>query len=402
MQTLWQNMRSGARMPVNKLGFTLIAAATLAVGIGANSELSRSGYVHARELQSKSQLTGVFDSPRLAALEREVKAGNRAALQHFWEDVKGKLPLVEAIPGNDQLRRVIFLWRGGDDARDIRFIGPVPLEVRQNPLSRVADTDVWFLTARFPVAARFSYAFGRAGKWFSDPLNPQTFRSRFWVELPGAPPQRWTRAQPDVPQGALKGEKLRSEILKEERSIVIYTPAGFDLQRGPYGVLVLFDGEVYRTIVPTPTILDNLRASKKIHPLVALLVDNMGEEMRNRDLQCSAPFADFLAKELVPWARQHYRLSQDPKQTIVGGSSYGGLSAGCCAFRYPEVFGNVLSQSGSFGYYPGWNDDSDRTDSSPFGWLIRQFVTTRKLPIRFYLEAGLFETAHADRKSVGK
>jgi enterochelin esterase family protein len=26
--------------------------------------------------------------------------------------------------------------------------------------------------------------------------------------------------------------------------------------------------------------------------------------------------------------------------------------------------------------------------------LIRQFVTTRKSPIRFYLEAGLFETAH--------
>jgi enterochelin esterase-like enzyme len=75
----------------------------------------------------------------------------------------------------------------------------------------------------------------------------------------------------------------------------------------------------------------------------------------------------------------------------VGGSSYGGLSAACCAFRYPEVFGNVLSQSGSFGYYPGWHGD-DQTDSSPFGWLIRQFVTTRKLPIRFYLEAGLFET----------
>lgn len=77
----------------------------------------------------------------------------------------------------------------------------------------------------------------------------------------------------------------------------------------------------------------------------------------------------------------------------MGGSSLGGLGAAFCAFHHPGVLGAVLSQSGSFGYYPGWETDSGRTDSSPFGWLIRKFVTTRKLPIRFYLEAGMFETA---------
>ena len=224
-----------------------------------------------------------------------------------------------------------------------------------------------------------------------DTLNPHKFGNRSLAELPGAPPQPWIRVQSDVPKGSLKQEKFSSAILKEERTVSIYTPAGYDPQGGPYGLVVLFDGEAYSSDVPTPTILDNLVASKKIHPLVALLVDS--GETHDRDLQCSAQFADFLAKELLPWARQRYRLSPDPKQTIVGGSSYGGLSAAYCAFRHPEVFGNVLSQSGSFGYYPGW-DSGNSTDSSPFGWLIRQFVTTRKLPIRFYLEAGLFETAH--------
>jgi enterochelin esterase family protein len=70
-----------------------------------------------------------------------------------------------------------------------------------------------------------------------------------------------------------------------------------------------------------------LVASKKIHPLVALLVDNPSATTRGRDLQCSTPFADFLAKELLPWARQHYRFSAEPEQTIVGGPSLGGLSA---------------------------------------------------------------------------
>jgi enterochelin esterase-like enzyme len=398
MRTSLQALRYFARMLLNKPGFSLIAIIMLDLGIAANMELLQAGYAHAREARSKPQKTDEFDSPRMAALAKEVKAGNQAAVEQFWEDSKGKIPLVETIPENDQFRLVTFLWRGGDEARDLdlRVAGSLPPKLEEKPFSRLAETDVWFLTVQLPVAARFTYMFtGKLGKkrGYADPLNPLKFGYASLVELPGAPPQPWIRVQPDAPKGALKQEKLRSAILKEERAVSVYTPAGYDPNGGPYGLLILFDGEAYRDVIPTPTVLDNLVASRKIHPLVALLVDS--GETRDRDLQCSAPFADFLAKELLPWARQRYRLSADPKQTIVGGSSYGGLSAAYCAFRHPEVFGNVLSQSGSFGYYPGWDSDNDRADWSSFGWLIRQFVTTRKLPIRFYLEAGLFEAAHS-------
>ena len=394
MQTLSQDPRYGLRMLLKNHGFTLMVALALSLCIVANTALSRGGYVHARELQSKPELPDSLDSPRLAALAREVKAGNHGAVQQFWEDVKGKIPLVETIPENDQLRLVTFLWRGGAETRDLdlRVAASAPPGLDQKPFSRLAETDVWFLTTRLPVALRLTYTFtGNLGKkrGTADPLNPLKFGGWSFVELPGAPPQPWIRIQPDVPKGILKQEKVSSAILKEEREFSVYTPAGYDQRGGPYWLLILFDGEAYRDLIPTPTILDNLLASRKIHPLVALLVDS--GETRDRDLQCSAPFAGFLAKELLPWARQRYRFSADPKQMIVGGSSYGGLSAAYCALRHPEVFGAVLSQSGSFGYYAGWDSDNDRTDSSPFGWLIRQFVTTRKLPIKFYLEAGLFE-----------
>jgi enterochelin esterase-like enzyme len=332
-----------------------------------------------------------LDSPRLIALDRKVKAGNRAALKLFWEEVQGKTPLVEPLPGDDNLRRVTFLWRGGTEASEVRLDGQIPPDSQDAPLLRLANTDVWFLTLRLPATARFTYGFKRPGKRrIADPLNPMRFRSSSFAELPAAPPQSWTVIQPAVPKGAVTSEKLRSENLKEERSVSIYTPPGYDAKSGSYGLLVLFDGQDYRGPMPIPTILDNLLAAKKIRPLVAILVDNLNEESRDRDLECYPPFADFLAKELVPWARQRFRFSNEPERTIVGGVSLGGLTAAYCALRYPEVFGNVLSQSGAFSYFPDW-DDQEENDTAPFGWLIRQFVTARKLPIRFYLEAGLFE-----------
>ena len=342
-------------------------------------------------LQPKPKAPNRLESPRLTALARQVNAGNRAAVKQFWEEVQGKTPLVEPVPGDDHLRRVTFLWRGGAEASEVSLESPIITVSEDASLLRLASTDVWFLTVRLPATARFTYGFKRPGKRLSlDPLNPLRFRSSSFAELPAAPPQSWTTVQPDVPKGTLTQEKLRSENLKEERSVSIYTPPGYDPKSGSYGLLVLFDGQDYRGPMPISTILDNLVAAKKIRPLVAILVDNLSAESRDRDLECYPPFADFLAKELVPWARQRYRFSAEAERTIVGGVSLGGLTAAYCAFRYPEVFGNVLSQSGAFGFFPGW-EDREATEYSPYGWLVRQFVTTRKLPIKFYLEAGLFE-----------
>ncbi len=213
------------------------------------------------------------------------------------------------------------------------------------------------------------------------------------VELPDAPPQPWIREAPATARGTLVAAAVDSRILGEERTLGLYEPAAPPARGAPAPLVIVFDGEAYGNgpdvAVPTTVILDNLIAAGKIPPTYAVLVNS--QKTRSRDLQCSAAFADFVAKEIVPWVRRRYRVTADPARTVVAGASLGGLAAAHAAFRHPQVFGKVLSQSGTFTYFPAPDWDARKDFSAPTGWLTRQLATTSKRPLAFYLEVGIFE-----------
>jgi len=110
-------------------------------------------------------------------------------------------------------------------------------------------------------------------------------------------------------------------------------------------------------------------------------------------LPCNPAFADFLARELVPWARKRYSATTSPKRTVVAGSSYGGLASVFAGLKHPEVFGNVISLSGSFWWKPQGSAQSE--------WLVQQMRRSPKRPLRFYLEVGLMEVGAAGSDQVG-
>jgi len=341
------------------------------------------------------------DSPRLAVVLRELKAGNKAALDQFWKEVQGKAPLVEPIAGDPRRSWVTFVWRGSEQTLRVGLAGgPPPLSGR-TPLTRLANTDLWYRTENVRNDARFVY-------WFhvnfpderptdlpsleklmirfppqSDPLNPRQYQKRSLVELPEAPPQPWVERLPGMARGKVSQHKIRSGMLKQDRELTLYTPPGYDSKGPACGLLVVFDGPPDEE----PMTLDNLIGRKRIAPLVAVFLKHID---RSSELSCSEPFADFLAAELVPWVRKNYRVSPDPRRTIVRGTSLGGLMASYCALRHAEVFGNVLSQSGSYQWFPGGVHGTAPPDAET-GWLTRQYVAAPRSAVSFYLEAGSFE-----------
>lgn len=203
--------------------------------------------------------------------------------------------------------------------------------------------------------------------------------------LPSTSP--WVIAKEGVPAGKVQEADIRSVIQQRGRHVWIYTPPGFDRTRtAPYDLLVAFDGAEYVDLIPVPVILDNLLAAGKIQPTVAVLIENGRGVERLSDLANRAPFAEFLAKELVPWMRSNWNATGDPGRTILTGSSAGGLASAYAALKHPEVFGNVLAQSGAF-----WRGN-DASNEPPYEWLTAQYKRHKKMPVAFWMEMGGRET----------
>lgn len=345
------------------------------------------------------------DSPTIAELARTLAAGGTT--EAFWRRIGAEgAPLIEPMPtppGAEPMTRVTFLWRGA--RHNVRLLGSPSGD--HDALERLGNSDVWYRTYLVPSSTRMSYQLApevpeidatpmqrrRAllATLQRDPLNPHTFaatgadayQQKSVLELPGAPPQPWIAPRAGVPRGTVTPYRVESRILAEGRDIYVYRPAG----KAPTAMVVLFDAHAYLSVVPTPTILDNLIADGLIPPVAALFVANPSAAARGTQLPGNPKFADFLADELMPWAAT-LGLSAPAARTVITGSSYGGLAAAYAGLRHPERFGLVLSQSGSFWWAPGASPDRPPVEG---GWLMREYASAPRVPLRFYLEAGRFE-----------
>ena len=349
-------------------------------------------------------------SPTIATLEQSVKQGKAGAEAEFWTRVqRSGTPLVEPIDGDTANVLFTFVWRGDSATRHVALVNAAvasdaPAEAL---LAHVAGTNVWYRSYPARADVRFAYELSpndnlvpfdevtdwgaRSATFRRDPFNARVYHATIfgrdvsYAEGPRAPAEEWIAARASVPKGRVEQTTLASKILGTTRDVWIYTPAGYDsLSRGSdrLPLLLTFDGGEYVESVPGPTILDNLIAAKRIAPMVAVFVGSP-EGQRDIELGANERHAEFIATELMPWVRTRVRIAASPQRNVVAGSSLGGLAAAFVAHRHPELFGNVLSQSGAFMYSAADDPRAER--------LTRDIAAAPRREIAFYLEAGIFE-----------
>jgi len=343
--------------------------------------------------------TGVI-SPRIASLEKQVASGEKSAEARFWSDIKTNgSPLVEPVPGDPGHVLVTFLFKADKPVTGVLLDAQLAVtrEDPPNALTHLANTDVWYKTYSMRNDMRFSYSLKPAPGDDSrdagvDPLNPKTLPAginigRSMLELPAAPQQRGIVRGPSVPAGKIAEEQVDSKILNTQRKAWVYTPAVYDARRAAaYPVMICFDGTIYGAddAVAVPAILDNLIAAGEIAPMIAIFVAQSAQPQRNIELSNNAPFADFIAQELLPQLRRKWLITNNPAETVACGSSAGGLAALFLAFHRPDVVGNVLAQSAAL--WPGAQRDNPEHE-----WLTRQFESSKRLRIRIVLQPGMLE-----------
>lgn len=326
----------------------------------------------------------------------------------WWQDIRAAGTPLRGPHANGDVE-LAFLWRGADCAAvciDVYSHTPHPVTQRTH-LQRVGTTDVWLWRTALPADWRGSYFLLplRAGqeapreraalrRWWidlmerqasADPFNPLPPHGTGWgvplspVLLADAPVHPGWRIPPEAE--GLTLQRWHSTRLDTARDI-------WRLRTGPLdarpALVLLLDGQYWARQMPIAGALLRLTEQGILPPAVYVLVDAVSPALRGQELPCNEAFWLAVREELLP---QVYRHEIDPRRTVVAGQSYGGLAALYAALRWPDCFGCVLSQSGSF-----WWPDPSRTTGD--GWLAQQ---VRADPgggasIRVLLEVGCYET----------
>jgi len=342
---------------------------------------------------------------KLTDLRGDALAAELKTLYAYGE--KAGFPLIEPVPSYEEYVYLTFLYRAeGPADKEVNFeVFGVDSDYffGKMQLHRLKNTDLYYQCYLIPNDICFSYRFavkdtatGRVSREI-DRYNPDTtpkaakqgVASFSVLDLRKSEPD-WNRKRYENTGSSIESLKFESGIMKNTRNVYVYLPAGYDPKRpGGYPVIYLFDSPIYLNRVEVPNILDSLIKEGRIEPIIAVLIDNPTKTSRNVELPLNSAFKDCIVKELVPFIRAKYDTSRDPERNVIGGMSYGGLAASFIAFHHPEVFGKVLSQSGSF--WRGIQLADPAGDWIRGDWLVGEVLKADAKKLRLYLDWGLQE-----------
>ena len=263
-----------------------------------------------------------------------------------------KTPIVEG-------ERVHFVWFGKADTVKIEGELQTSWAIPET-LTKVecGASDLFYISYTVPSNAFLQYLLIVDGQRRLDLKNPGIsqgfdFSDRNFFSMPGfiESPNLKTR------YGINKGV-VTQWVFKTQHSpftnmpIWIYMPESYSKDK-KYSVLYVYDGSSTVYTRPLISVVNNLIHDKAIEPIVMVFVGV--EDRWTEYVSQSKEYAKLVTEELVPFIEKNFGVANSPEKRAIIGASASGHAAIVTAMLYPEVFGNVASQGGGAGGYPGLN-----------------------------------------------
>jgi outer membrane protein assembly factor BamB/enterochelin esterase-like enzyme len=366
------------------LAWTAPSFANGGIFVRSLGEIARVDIVPARGPEASSA------APRglMAALASSVAASEKPAevIDRFLEEHPER-PILE-----DDL--VHFVYRG--EGTDLAFGGDLLGTRREEPMARLADTDLFYYTASLPAGARINYVFIRDYEAIVDPGNPRTTTSYFlnaemeptygrqtlemsWVSTPPwTAPSHLDALPEEAPRGTVVEHQVEAGLAAsagDEDSapplsarLRIWLPANYEESGKQYPV-VYVDGSAALERGEWSLALDHL-VSDRIEELIVVFVDWPGRPQ--------TAYSSLYSGTVIPYVDAHYRTEPRAMRRALVGIGSRGLAVLYLALERQDLVGGVGIQS-AFVYSPG------------LGGLEEVLGAVERTDLRIYLDWATYD-----------
>lgn len=236
---------------------------------------------------------------------------------------------------------------------------------------------VWSTTVKVDKPDIYPYNFIVDGVAVADPGNAllfpnESFKSSL-LEIPD--PEALYTIHP-VPHGKVHYCTYKSEVLKQYRNVLVYTPAEYDsLLNKRYPVFYLVSGttdteETWYKAGRANTILDNLIAREQADPMIVVMPYGYMNNGTPRPSTLAAAdmystFARELTECVMPYVEKNYRTIANREHRAIAGFSRGGGQSMFTALKHIDKFAWLGSYSAYLTpkvmekYFPNLKEDAN-------------------------------------------
>lgn len=166
----------------------------------------------------------------------------------------------------------------------------------------------------------------------------------------------WAQTTPTKPLSIGEVHTIQSTVLKEQRTLNIYLPSGYDKTKS-YPVMYVLDGSINEDFLHITGLVQFFNMTFAMPDCIVVGIANVDrkrdfthtttDESLKKDYPTtghSAKFIEFIEKELQPFVQKNYKTT-DTKYVV--GQSLGGLLATEVLLKKPQLFTHYLIVSPS-------------------------------------------------------